>query len=558
MARHPIILQARAGSSRLPGKVLKPLGGKPMLAWIVERLRAMKRGGPLVIATSDKPADDAVAALGASLGVEVFRGSESDVLDRYYRCAKEKGFSTVVRATGDNPFVDPNEGDRLLELFETKSWDYASAFPGFGSGLPSGVGLEIMTFAALERSWKEGKKPHHREHVNEYIQENPALFKQGVLKAPAEKTAPAASLTVDTPEDFARAEKLYAAYQKERPGQSPPAAWAIAASPRIGFSTFADHQMGMGHAYRCLRLRDAFAAAWPGASFVFELEPGREGFDLIGKNRPGEARPADHAGPWDVLVVDRLEVSPAEMRSLKKGARVLVSLDDAGAGRWEADLAFNALYAAKAPKPAGSPAEARDGFDSLFLDPAFSRIKKTAGPVRRILLSQGGADTYGLVPKLLEGLAPWLKVNPGVAVEALIGPAFRHETELAAALAKCGGAASAARGTDDMPALFAKADLAISGAGLVACELAAAGVPTLLVTGERKELETAAALAARGAAIDLGYFDGEAPARVARAVEGLALDAGRRERLSASAQKAIDGKGLERLTSALRARLGGS
>jgi hypothetical protein len=80
----------------------------------------------------------------------------------------------------------------------------------------------------------------------------------------------------------------------------------------------------------------------------------------------------------------------------------------------------------------------------------------------------------------------------------------------------------------------------------------------VLITGERKELETAAALAARGAAIDLGFFDGEAPARVVRAVEGLALDAGRRERLSASAQKAIDGKGLERLTSALRARLGGS
>lgn len=208
--------------------MLKPLCGKPMLAWIVERLRAMRRGGPLVIATSDRAEDDAVAALAADLGVDVFRGSESDVLDRYYRCAKEKRFSTVVRATGDNPFVDPEEGDRLLELFEANGLDYASAFPGFGSGLPAGVGLEVMTFAALERSWKDGKKPHHREHVNEYMQENPALFKQGVLKAPPAKTS-SESLTIDTPEDFARAERLYAAFQRERPGQSPPAAWAIAA-----------------------------------------------------------------------------------------------------------------------------------------------------------------------------------------------------------------------------------------------------------------------------------------------------------------------------------------
>lgn len=547
------------GSTRLPGKVLKPLGGKPMLAWIVERLRAMRLGGPIVIATSDRPEDDAVAVLAATLGVEVFRGSEGDVLDRYYRCAKEKGFQTIVRATGDNPFVDPEEGDRLLELFEAKGFDYASAFPGFGSGLPAGVGLEVMTFAALERSWKEGEKPHHREHVNEYIQENPALFKQGVLNAPAEKTALGASLTVDTPADFARARRLYTEYQKERPGQAPPSAWAIAASPRIGFSTFADHQMGMGHAYRCLRLRDGFAAVWPGASFVFELEPGREGFDLIGKALPGEARPADHDGPWDVLIVDRLEVPPDEMRRLKRGARVLVSLDDVGAGRWEADLAFNALYAAKSPKPAGASAEARDGLDYLFLDPAFSALgPKTLGPVRRVLLSQGGADTYGLVPKLLEGLAPWLKTNPGVSVDVLIGPAFRHERELAAALAKCGGAATAARGTDDLPALFARADLAVSGAGLMACELAAAGVPLILITGERKELETASVLASRGAAVDIGLFDADSPRRVAASVAGLAVDAALRERLSVSAQKAIDGKGLERLTTALRDRLGGS
>ena len=217
------------GSTRLPGKVLRPLAGKPMLAWIVERLSASRKAGPVVLATSTAQTEAPLVALAESLGVTVFRGSEPDVLDRYYRCAAERGFSAVVRATGDNPFVDPEELDRLVDLFEAKALDYASAFPSFGSGLPVGAGLEIFTFAALERSWKEGRGPHHREHVNEYMQENPALFAQAVLKAPPEKTAPDLSLTVDTPEDFARARRLYADYQKAHPGKSPPVAWAVAA-----------------------------------------------------------------------------------------------------------------------------------------------------------------------------------------------------------------------------------------------------------------------------------------------------------------------------------------
>ena len=317
--------------------------------------------------------------------------------------------------------------------------------------------------------------------------------------------------------------------------------------------------MGMGHAYRCLQLRRAFAAEWPAASFVFELEPGREGFELIEKNRPGEARPANGAGPWDALIVDRLEVAPDEMRRLKRGARALVSLDDTGAGRWEADLAFNALYSPRALRPEHSATRALDGLDYLFLDPAFAALgPKAIVPARRVLLSQGGADTHGLVPPLLEGLIPWLKANPGGSVDVLIGPAFRHDKELEAGLAKCGGAAIVRRSVSDMPALVKEADLAISGAGLVACELAAAGVPMILVTGERKELETAALLASRGAAIDLGFFGEGAPARVAAVAADLACDAARRERLSAAAQKAIDGKGLERMTRALRAFLGES
>lgn len=222
-----IVLQARMGSTRLPGKVLKPLAGKPMLERILGRLRACRRADKVILATGDGPDNDAVARLGESLGVAVFRGSESDVLDRYHACAAAFGLDWIVRATGDNPFVDAEEGDRVIAFARERGLDYASAFPSFGSGLPIGVGVEIIGRAALDRSWREGCESHHREHVNEYIQEHPELFAQDTLTAPADKTAPDISLTVDTPEDFARAESLWAAWAADGGRGEPDTGWLI-------------------------------------------------------------------------------------------------------------------------------------------------------------------------------------------------------------------------------------------------------------------------------------------------------------------------------------------
>lgn len=222
-----VILQARMGSTRLPGKVLLPLAGRPMLEWIIRRLRDMRRADRLVLATTGLPADDRLVELAEGLGVPAFRGSAEDVLDRYHRCAEAFDAGAVVRATADNPFVDPGEGDRLVDLFESSGADYACAFPTFGSGLPVGVGLEIFTRAALARSWREGTRPNHREHVDEYIQENPGLFRCEVLRARPELRAPDLSLTVDTPADFQVAEELYDRFPGTPKGEYPPVEWAI-------------------------------------------------------------------------------------------------------------------------------------------------------------------------------------------------------------------------------------------------------------------------------------------------------------------------------------------
>lgn len=207
-----IVLQARMGSTRLPGKVLMPLCGRPMLGHILDRLKRVGNADIIIVATSTLPGDDAIEAFARGEGVACFRGDESDVLDRYCGAAAAFGLDTVVRATADNPLVDPEEIERLVALHRETSADFSHAL----DRLPLGVGTECFTRRALERSRREGHLPHHREHVDEYILGNPALFRIAKLEVPEEKTAPHIRLTVDTPEDLARATMIYSSLY--RPG----------------------------------------------------------------------------------------------------------------------------------------------------------------------------------------------------------------------------------------------------------------------------------------------------------------------------------------------------
>lgn len=199
-----LVVQARMGSTRLPGKVLRPIGDLPLLAHVMGRLSQLAQPWPVVVATSTDARDDAIVAWCRHADVSTFRGSEHDVLDRYVQCARASDFQHVVRLTADNPFTDIHELERLVKLHLAGGFDYTHSF----GMLPLGVGTEIFTRAALEQSHLEGREPHHREHVNEYIQEHPELFRIGVLDIPVDKRAPDLRLTVDTEEDWRRADAL--------------------------------------------------------------------------------------------------------------------------------------------------------------------------------------------------------------------------------------------------------------------------------------------------------------------------------------------------------------
>lgn len=195
-----VVIQARMGSQRLPGKVLMDIGGQPLIAHVLDRVQRLTHSVTTIVATSSKPQDDLVASYCSNSNVGCYRGSEDDVLARYYECAKEYKFGHIVRLTCDNPFTDVEELDNLIDFHIENENDYSHSF----GELPVGVGCEIFSFRTLEISHAKGSKLNHREHVNEYLEENRNDFKIGQLRVCAEKFKPELRLTVDTKEDYER------------------------------------------------------------------------------------------------------------------------------------------------------------------------------------------------------------------------------------------------------------------------------------------------------------------------------------------------------------------
>lgn len=215
MYRMSITIQARVGSTRFPNKVLKLLHGVPLLSYSIRRLKAINSQYQVIVATSDLQRDDPVEALARFENVYCFRGSENDVLDRYYQAAKIFNLEYIVRATGDNPFVDQDEARRVANYVMNNKVDYVTSMDVVkGMGLPLGVGVEAFTFESLERSWLEGHAKNHREHVNEYILENPDSFNIVRLQCLKKNSCPELGLTVDTENDFGFIEELLKSIKK--------------------------------------------------------------------------------------------------------------------------------------------------------------------------------------------------------------------------------------------------------------------------------------------------------------------------------------------------------
>jgi spore coat polysaccharide biosynthesis protein SpsF len=203
------IIQARMGSNRLPGKVLMDLGGETVLGRVIQRLRRSREIANIVVATTTSPADDAIVAESERLQVSCFRGSEHDVLDRYYQAARAHSADSVVRVTSDCPVIDPQLVDETIVLLKNQKADYASNVQV--RTYPRGLDVEVVTANALERAWRDAREPHQREHVTPYLYEHPEKFRLASLSGKRDYSR--YRWTVDTHEDLKLLRAIYSRFQ---------------------------------------------------------------------------------------------------------------------------------------------------------------------------------------------------------------------------------------------------------------------------------------------------------------------------------------------------------
>jgi spore coat polysaccharide biosynthesis protein SpsF len=170
------IIQARMGSTRLPGKVMMKVDDEnPVLYYVISQLQNSSLLDKIVVATTDLEQDKQIEKFTLDLGIECFRGSSDDVLDRYYKCAQKFSFSTIVRITADNPLIDPTIVDETIQKFNSNQYDFVSNC--VNRTFPHGTEVEVFSFDALEKSWNESTNLSDREHVTSYFYSNSNKFK---------------------------------------------------------------------------------------------------------------------------------------------------------------------------------------------------------------------------------------------------------------------------------------------------------------------------------------------------------------------------------------------
>lgn len=206
------IVQARMGSTRLPGKVLKNIVGRPVLWHVINRLKESDLTDQIVVATTTKAEDIAIVNLVKSVGVECYTGSEADVLDRYFQAAKLYNATTIVRVTSDCPLIDPEMVDNVILFFKKNNFDYVSntwtsAKNDCNETCPAGLDTEVFSFGALEKAWEDAKLQSEREHVTPYIWKHSDLFRIGHFRCSNDLSF--MRLTLDYEEDLIFITEVY-------------------------------------------------------------------------------------------------------------------------------------------------------------------------------------------------------------------------------------------------------------------------------------------------------------------------------------------------------------
>jgi len=572
------VIQARMGSTRLPGKVLKPVAGQPLLWHIVHRLKASHLIEDIAVATSTHPRDDAIVEFGRQHGVQVVRGPEDDVLARFARAAEVLDADIIVRVSSDAPFIDAGFVDHLVATLIEQDGDYVLMEEGVDC---AHEGVDPFTRRALDKLMMDAHDDAvAREHVTGYFKLHPDFVNIARARPYPALARPGGRLTVDTPDDLAFAEAVHARLEaKAGEASLGDLLLLLEREPALRTNGHVRQKalgsggglalircdgggrFGFGHVKRMAALARALRDR-EGIGAVFAVHGSEDalatihnaGFEaeLIGHDGEALADECKRRKP-DMLLLDCREGPDA--RELERcGAAVIAAIDDPSERRLAADLAYYPpVPQAETLDWSGSRCTPRIGWEWALLGTAQATVRpKMGSPRPTLLVTMGGSDPQGLTLRAARALAA---LDPVFRARFVIGPGMADRDKTAAAIARLKSNFETVEGAADLATEFANADLALAAFGVTAYELAAFGVPALYLCLTGDHALSASAFEYGGMGISLGLADEFDSGRVARAVMSLLSDAARRREMRAAGLMTVDGLGASRIAADLAAAL---
>ena len=564
------------GSTRLPGKVLKPVAGKPLLWHIVHRLKASRLIADIAIATTTNPLDEAIVEWGAAEQVTVVRGPEDDVLARFARAAEVLDADIIVRVSSDAPFLDAGFIDHLVASMIEQGGDYVLMEDGAAC---AHEGVDPLTRRALDKLMMDaGHDPAAREHVTGYFKLHPDFVKIARAAPYPSLARDGGRLTIDTPDDLAFVEAVHARLAAKA-GEAnladllllldrEPQLRAINAHvkqkpilPSGGLALIrcdGGGKFGYGHVKRMVALARALRDCESiGVSFALNGDDDalvpirRAGFDVTRINFYDEFAALVEAQKPDLLILDGREgPTRAEAEGLRPHVTLMAAIDDGSDLRLACDFAYYPpVPQALALSWTAARTVPRIGWEwsLLGLNPHLTPVHaQTHRPT--LLVAMGGSDPAGLTMRAARALTP---LDPLLRIRFVIGNGMTNGQKVAAAIVAMKNNYETVEGADDLSTEYASADLALCAFGVTAYELAAFGVPALYLCLTEDHARSASAFGVAGMGASLGVIDSVTDEEILGAVRSLIHNPIRRREMRSIGLATLDGAGAARIAADL-------
>ncbi|NWH08246.1 MAG: NTP transferase domain-containing protein [Alphaproteobacteria bacterium] len=575
------VIQARMSSTRLPGKMLRPIVGRPLLWHVVHRLRKSALISEICVATTAEAGDDPLAEYAASLGVDVVRGDRDDVLGRFLLAADRHDPDVLVRVCGDSPMIEGALIDHLLKAMIEKGGDFVGLKPGVHT---IHEGVDPFSRRALEILRCHARRdPIAREHVTAYFKQHPNKVRFVEADLPPGYEYCGARVSIDCPPDADFIEAVYDRLQA-KPGEASlvelvallrrdPSLLRINA--QIRQKTASDMSgtflircdggplRGFGHVKRCLtlarRLRDhhgfgvSFAMAEEALSMAlvekagFAVIPWPKGMaedvwlpELIATQQP-----------LGVVFDVRTALSREAVERIRAGGALAIVLDDAHARRIAADLAFYPPLASPLDWT-GSAAQVMTGPEWTLLGFDGRPTKRPASGRSRVLVTLGGSDPWGWTLPVAAAVAT---ARLALSLSVVIGPGMKDRENIGARLRKLLPGVTIYDAPASMTEIFANTDLAVSAFGVSAQELAYLGTPAIYLCPTADHAQQAEVFAHAGCGVSLGHVEEPPAADLVRALEAMLSNPRTLQTMSEAGMRFIDGRGAERVADAIVGKL---